>query len=155
MTRQGRILIVLAAAGLAVLAALVAVLLNTETDARRRRAAATYEATAAQHLKNLAAAEQNYLDNFGEYATFDQLIAAGILLNKGFAGEAPAVDGYVFRLRLTPRQGDRPPSYSINADPHAAGGGPTADRHLYLDSEVIGIRYSDGRPATATDRQRE
>ena len=151
MTRQGRILIILAGAGLAVLAALVAVLLTTETDAKRRRAAATYEATAAQHLKNLAAAEQNYLDNFGDYATFDQLIAAGILLNKGFAGEAPAVDGYVFRLRLTPRAGERPPSYSINADPHPHGGA----RHLYLDSEVIGIRYSDGRPANATDRQRE
>ena len=151
MTRKGRILIILAGAGLAVLAALVAVLLNTETDAKRRRAAATYEATAAQHLKNLAAAEQNYFDNFGDYATFDQLIAAGILLNKGFAGEAPALDGYVFRLRLTPRAGERPPSYSINADPQAPGGG----RHLYLDSEVIGIRYSDGRPATSADRQRE
>ena len=151
MTRQGRILIILALVGLAVLAALVALLLNTETDAKRRRAAATYEATAAQHLKNLAAAEQNYFDNFGDYATFDQLIAAGILLNEGFAGESPAVDGYVFRLRLVPRAGERAPSYSINADPRAAGGG----RHLYLDSEVIGIRYSDGRPANATDRQRE
>jgi hypothetical protein len=155
MTRTGKIFIIAACAGLAVLAALVAVLFNKETDARRRRAAATYEATAAQHLKNLAAAEQNHLEVFGDYATLRRLVEAGIVLNEEFAREPAVVDGYVYTLRLTPRAGDRPPSYSINADPQPPPGSYGGRLHFYLDSEVSGIRFNDQRPATATDRQRE
>ena len=155
MTRKGTIFIVAACVGLAVLAALVAVLFNKETDAKQRRAAATHEATAAQHLKNLAAAEQNHLEVFGDYATLRQLVEAGIVLNEEFARDPAVVDGYVYSLRLTPRAGGRPPAYAINADPQPPPGSYGGRLHFYMDSEVSGIRFNDSRPAAATDRQRE
>lgn len=155
MTRKGKIFIAAACAGLAVVAAMAAFLFNKEDDARRRRAAATHEATAAQHLKNLAAAQQNHLEVFGDYATLAQLVEAGILLNEGFAREPAVVDGYVYTLRLTPRAGDRPPSYALNADPQPPPGTYGGRQHFYMGSDVSGIRVNDDRPATAADRQRE
>lgn len=153
--KKWRAFIIAAGLGLAVLAALAAVLVNSYTSGNRRRAAATHEATTVQHLKNLAACQQIYLDAYGDYATFDQLVGAGVLLNEKFAGESPVVDGYVYRLRLTPRQGDRPPSYAINADPQPSEDSYTGEIHFYMDSNVVGIRQNDARPATATDRPRE
>lgn len=147
--------IILAASGLAILAALVAFLLTTESSMKQRQRAATYEATAAEHLRNIAAAQQNHLDVFGNYATFDQLVDAGILLNEKFRGAEPVVGGYVYRMRVTPREGDRPPSFAVNADPHVADDTPTGGTHFYLDSNVVGVRQNGSRPATAADRPRE
>lgn len=155
MTRKGKIFVVAACAGLGLLAALVAVLLNTEDDVARRRTAATHETTAVQHLKNLGACQLNYFQTFGEYGTFEQLFETCTLVGEKFRGEAPVVDGYAYRLRLTPRAGDRPPSYAINADPQPPPGSYGGRLHFYMDSEVSGIRVNDRRPATAADRQRE
>jgi multisubunit Na+/H+ antiporter MnhB subunit len=63
-SRKG-VVIVSAAVGLAVLAALVAFLLTTESSMTQRQRAATYEATAAEHLRNVSAAQQIYLDAYG------------------------------------------------------------------------------------------
>lgn len=147
--------IVFAGLGLAILAALVAFLLTTESSMKQRQRAATYEATAAEHLRNIAAAERMHLDAFGHYATFDQLIDAGILLNEKFRGAEPVVDGYRYRLRVTPPEGERPSSFAVNADPHNAGSADTGGLYFYLDSNVIGIRQNDQRTANASDRPRE
>lgn len=157
MAERGRsrkgLFIVLAGVGLAVLAALVAFLFNTESSMTDRRRTATYEATAAEHMRNIAAAERIYLDAFGNYATFDQLIDAGVLTNEKFRGEEPVVDGYVYRLRVTPREGERAPSFAVNADPQPGGPGAGAP-HFYLDSDVVGLRQHDSRPAGPADRPR-
>lgn len=153
--RKWRAFVIAAGLGLAVLAALAALIVNSYTTGNRLRAAATHEATAFHHLKNIAAGQQIYRDAFGDYATFDQLIESGVLLNEKFAGAEPIVDGYAYRLRITPRLGDAPPSYALNADPHRTEDSYTGELHFYMDSNVAGIRQSDARPATATDRPRE
>ncbi len=150
---KARTLLILAGFGLAVLAALVLFLLRKEDDVKHRTTVATYETTAADHMRKLSAAQSIHLDAFGEYGTFDQLIDAGILLNEKFRGQTPVVDGYVYRLQIRPREGERAPFYSINADPQE--GSPTGELHFYIDSNVIGLRQSRGRPANATDRPRE
>lgn len=151
--RRKWLFVALAVAGLAVLAALVAFLLNTESSMAVRQRTATYEATAAEHMRNIAAAQRIYLDAYGQYATFDQLIEAGVLTNEKFRGESPAVDGYVYRLRVTPREGESAPSFAVNADPQPGGPGAGAP-YFYLDSNVVGLRQNDSRPAGATDRPR-
>ncbi len=146
--------IILAAIGLAILAALVAFLLTTESSMKKRQRTATFEATAAEHLRNIAAAQQIYLEAFGQYATFDQLIDAGIFLNEKFRGAEPVVGGYVYRMRVAPRDGERAPSFAINADPQGAEA-ETGGMHFYLDSNVVGIRQNSSHPASAADRPRE
>ena len=154
MTRNGRILLAVAGAGLALLAALVFLLFQKEEDAKRRRAAATYETTAAQHLKDIAALQQYHYEQTREYATFGQLVDEGLLI-KEFAAEAPVVDNYVYRLTLRPRTADGPAFYAINADPQTPPDGHPGRLHFYIDSDVGNIRQNAARPATAADRPRE
>ena len=155
MTRKGRIFLIAAGAGLALLAGLVYMLFRTEEDARRRRAAATAETTAVQHLKDIAACQQGYSTVYGEYTTFPQLAASCYLLNEKFAAETPVVGGYAYRMEVRPRSGDRPGFFSVSADPQPAPGEYTGELHFYTDSDVGNIRQRADRPATASDRPRE
>lgn len=146
-----------AVAALAVLIVVPSVLyLNHISDtASRRNTIMRNETAAVSTLKLVAAAQQAYIEATGQYATFDELIEAQVL-GAEFAGSAPVLDGYVFTMKVAPPTGGQPPSFSVNADPQATGGDrATGVRHYYLDSNVIGIRVNDARPATATDRPRE
>lgn len=155
MTRKGKIFLAVAGVGLAVVAAMAAFLFNREDDAKRRRAAATFETNAVQHLKDIAACQLNHLQSLGEYATLPKLFETCTLVDERFNSEAPVVDGYRYTISLTPRAGDRPPAYAVNADPQPPPGTYGGRLHFYADSEVSGIRVNDSRPATASDRQRE
>ncbi|MBK9214126.1 MAG: prepilin-type N-terminal cleavage/methylation domain-containing protein [Chloracidobacterium sp.] len=112
------------------------------------------ETTAAQTLDNMRKYQAQFASrNRGNFATFDQLIqTAG--LDEKFAGENPVVNGYIFKLTITPSSASQPAFYSINADPQVAEGvTATGTRHFYTDSSLSTIKGTDeNRPAKADDQ---
>lgn len=146
---------IVAGAGLLVLVPLCWLAVRMYNDTIQRRVVAVNEADALYTLELLAAAEHIHLQAYGEYGTVKQLTDTGIL-QTNFDGDPPAREGYAYTVKLTPRSGAQTPSYSINADPlRATGRDATGHRHFYISSEVIGTRYNEDRPATATDKPRQ
>ena len=149
--RLWRRLAVIGLAGLVAAAALWFVFVRLREDARRRRLVAANEQEAVLVIDSIAAAEQLYLEQRGEYGTFPQLVEAGVF-RAPLSGDALVVEGYAFRLRVTPRAEGRPPAFAVSAEPvRDSGRDATGRRRFYADSEVTGVRFNDERPATAAD----
>src|SRR5215207_11445329 len=99
---------------------------------------ATNEAAAITHLQRISTAQVTYFNtkNRSGYGTFEQLSSGGYL-DKRFAGDAPLVDGYIFRMALTAKSGNQPPGYGVNADPQKPTGlTATGSRFFYIGSDV-------------------
>ena len=106
------------------------------------------ETSAIATLRTIAQAEMGYtITNPGSYASFPQLVEAG-LLDSRFNQSNPEYHGYVFTLNINPSNLD-PGSYSCNADP--ASTSPHGGRHYYVDSISQDIRVNPSRPATKDD----
>ncbi|HEV2705551.1 MAG TPA: hypothetical protein VGV59_06475 [Pyrinomonadaceae bacterium] len=140
--------------GAAVLLVMGAILAGVAIPAYRSKVVATNESAALSYLGEIAAQQHVYLTSTGNYASFRELVAAG-LIDVRFDSDQPVLNGYSFTMKVTPRTESQPPFFSVNADPvDKQGFTPTGKRHYYLDSETAGIRYHEERPATATDRAR-
>ena len=127
-------------------------LVRAREDVRRRRVVAGNEREAVLVLDGVAAAQQLQLETRGAYATFPQLVEAGVIQTRPLDGERLVTSGYAFDLRVTPPAEGRPPSYAVNADPvRDRGPDQTGRRHFYAGSDVTGVRFHDERPATAAD----
>jgi type IV pilus assembly protein PilA len=137
------LLIVIAIIGI-LAAVIVPNLMGTTRSANQAAAIAT--------LKTIMTEQAKYATSHkGEYATFDQLVKAGAL-NEKFAGEEPVVQGYIFRLKVTPRSKGQVPTYTLNADPEQPTGlNRTGDQFYYTDPAVGNIRVSEEGPAKASD----
>ena len=113
----------------------------------------TNEAAAITHLQRISTAQVTYYNtkNRTSYGTFDQLSQGGYL-DKRFAGDAPLVDGYIFRLTLTAKSGNQPPAYSVNADPQKPTGmTATGSRFFYSGSDVGAPTTNAEKPAGPED----
>lgn len=149
----GRVVLVLLAVGLLILVPLSWLGLKMSRDAARRRVIGANEAAAIYTLEQIAAAEQLHFQTYeGRYATFRQLLDAG-LFKAPLDGERITSSGYSFTLRVVPAADAQGSFYSVNADPLEPGA--TGRRHFYIDSNVTGMRFSEGRPATAADPPRQ
>jgi hypothetical protein len=150
----GRVFVILLVVGLLILIPLTWLALRMSRDAERRRVVNANEAAAIYTLEQIAAAEQLHFETYeGQYGSFRQLLDAG-LFRAPLAGDAAITSaGYTFTIRVTPRTDARGSFYSVNADPRESG--TTGNRHFYIDSDVTGMRFSEGRPATATDPPRQ
>ena len=112
----------------------------------------TNEAAAITHLQRISTAQVTYFNtkNRAGYGTFDQLSSGGYL-DKRFAGDAPLVDGYIFRMALTAKSGNQPPGYGVNADPQKPTGlTATGSRFFYIGSDV-GTPTSNGEKAAGPE----
>jgi hypothetical protein len=153
--RLWRTALIVAGAGLLVLVPLGWLAVRMYNDTIQRRVVSVNEADALYTLELIAAAEHIHLQAYGEYGTIRQLTDSGILQTE-FGGDPPARAGYAYTVRLTPKTGAGAGAYSVNADPlRASGRDATGRRHFYIGSEVIGTRYNEDRPATASDKPRQ
>jgi prepilin-type N-terminal cleavage/methylation domain-containing protein len=113
----------------------------------------TNEAAAITHLQRISTAQVTFFNtkNRSGYGTFDQLSSGGYL-DKRFAGDAPLVDGYIFRMTLTAKSGNQPPAYGVNADPQKPTGlTATGSRFFYIGSDVGTPTSNSEKPATPED----
>jgi len=107
------------------------------------------ETSAVASINTIKSLQLNYASRHkGKFApNFDELIKS-VQLDPGFAGEAPVVNGYIFKMTVQEGSGSQPALYSINADPEAGSG----TRHFYFDSNLGSTRTTDEeRPAKADD----
>src|SRR5919199_5504828 len=112
----------------------------------------TNEAAAITHLQRISTAQVTYFNtkNRAGYGTFDQLSSGGYL-EKRFSGDAPLVDGYIFKMTLTTKSGNQPPTYAVNADPQKPTGlSATGTRYFYISSDT-GITTNNEKPAGPDD----
>jgi prepilin-type N-terminal cleavage/methylation domain-containing protein len=112
----------------------------------------TNEAAAISHLQRIATQQVTYYNtkNRSGYGTFEQLVQGGYL-DKRFAGDAPVVDGYIYRITLTPKSGTQPPGFAVNADPQKPTGlTATGSRFFYIGSDV-GAPTSNSEKAAGPD----
>src|SRR5918992_5296881 len=83
----------------------------------------TNEAAALSHLQRIATARVTFYNtkNRSGYGTLDQLSSGGYL-DARFTGDQPVVDGYVYKMTITPKSSSNPPGFGVNADPQKATG---------------------------------
>jgi len=109
------------------------------------------ETTAAQSLDNIRKFQSQYAArNKGTFGSFDELIRT-VQLDEKFAGETPVVNGYTFRMVITPASSNSPSKYELWADPQATGVTGTGTRHFYTSSAISTIKGSDEREANDKD----
>lgn len=150
--RLGRIVFIIVVVGAVVIAALAWYWVKLSREDRTRRRIAANESAAITALDQIAAAEHLYFQTHGEYATLPRMVEAGVF-QAPLTGDALVSDGYRFTLNVVPKTEGGASSFSVNADPlNESGDEATGLRHFYAGSEVTGIRYSEGRPAAATDK---
>jgi general secretion pathway protein G len=112
----------------------------------------TNEAAAITHLQRISTAQVTFFNtkNRSGYGTFDQLSSGGYL-DKRFVGDTPLVDGYIYRLTLTPKASNTPPAYGVNADPQKPTGlTATGSRFFYIGSDV-GTPTSNGEKSAGPE----
>jgi prepilin-type N-terminal cleavage/methylation domain-containing protein len=113
---------------------------------------ATNEAAAITHLQRISTAQVTYFNtkNRTGYGTFDQLSSGGYLA-KQFTGDAPLVDGYIYKMTITAKSGNEPPGFGVNADPQKPTGiTATGSRFFYASSDT-GITSNNEKPAGPDD----
>jgi hypothetical protein len=112
------------------------------------------ERTAVKTINTIRQLQTRYAaKNHGRFAAnFDALIISENL-DEHFSGQHPVVNGYTFSMTVPEPTSEKPPFYSISADPLSA---PNPDdsklRHFYFDS-TLGVtqQTEENRPAKADD----
>lgn len=149
-----RTALIVAGVGVVVLVPLAWFAVRKYNDALQQKVMSANEAAALYSLEQISAAEHLYFQTYGDYAPIQKLSDAGVLQTT-WTGDPPVSHGYVFTLKFTPKTDAQAPSYSINADPQVdRGREATGRRHFLISPDVVGVRMSEGRPATATDPPR-
>lgn len=150
-----KVLGVVAVAGVLALVPLVWLALRLSDEARQRRVVSANEAETISVLEGIAAAQQLYLQTYSRYGTFREMVEAGVF-RAPLTGDSLVAHGYAFTLRVTPRADGQPPSFRVNADPLSREGATaTGRRYFYLDSDLVGIRVNEDRPAGPGDPPRQ
>lgn len=138
---------------LMIVISIIGILIGIGIPAYKNITIAAYESNAIQMLKDkIPTIQAVYRTRKGTYAaSFDDLRAAGELDGR-YAGDAPVVDGFVYKMQVTPKTPTQPSTYIITADPFDGGVlAPTSDNHYYADSSGNSVHVAEGRQATADD----
>jgi prepilin-type N-terminal cleavage/methylation domain-containing protein len=139
---------------LMIVIAIIALLIGVGVPAWQSMVQSGNETTTAQALMTFRTVQAQYASRHqGKFAKdFDELIKSGSLDEK-FKGTKPLVNGYIFEMKVEEPSGNRPASWSINADPQVDSGlSATGKRHFYFDSTLNGVKSTDEqRPAKADD----
>lgn len=138
---------------LMIVIAIIGILVGVGIPAWQSSVRAANQAAAVRSLQAIAVEQRTYYNthNRSSYGTFDQLIADGAL-NRNFAGESPEVEGYVFKMVVTPKAAGQPPSFKVNADPAKPDGfNATGKQFYYMDSNSNEIHVNESQPAGPDD----
>lgn len=110
------------------------------------------ETAAAQIMDRMRMYQAQYASrNKGKFATFDQLIAGGVL-DSAYAGDAPVVNGYIYTMEIVDPTSSAPASYKIWADPQVPSGITATGNRFFFTSSAIGtIKAKEGEKANEND----
>ncbi len=138
---------------LMIVIAIIGILIGVGVPAWKNAVVAGNETAALETLRTIAAEQRMYYIRHSQYATFDQLRERGAL-SEEFTGDDPVSNGYVFKLKITPKASNQAPAYIVNADPQEGGvASPTGERRFMIDSNTSSPRILNEEstsPATTT-----
>ena len=136
---------------LMIVIAIIGILVGVGVPAWKNSVIAGNEAAAINTLLAIAKEQRTLYTRKGEYGTFAQLSAAGALDSR-FNTDVPAVSGYTYTMKVTPKAPNQPASFTVNADPQQGGlTSPTGERHFYIDSGSSTVHFNDAQPAGPDD----
>jgi prepilin-type N-terminal cleavage/methylation domain-containing protein len=138
---------------LMIVIAIIGILVGVGVPMWQRSIRAANEATAVKALNAIATAQGMYYNshNRSAYGTFPQLVADGTLDEK-FNSETPEIEGYIYKIVVTPKSAGQQPSYQVNADPAKADGlTATGSQYFFLGSGSSTIRVNTEQPAGPDD----
>ena len=136
---------------LMIVIAIIGILVGVGVPAWKSSVIAGNETAAINTLLNIAKEQRTYYTRKGEYGTFAQLVASGALDSR-FNTDVPAMSGYNYTMKVTPKAPNQPASFTINADPQQGGiASPTGERHFYIDSGSSTVHFKDDQPAGPDD----
>jgi prepilin-type N-terminal cleavage/methylation domain-containing protein len=138
---------------LMIVIAIIGILVGVGIPAWQNSVRSANQAAAIKTLNTIVTEERTYYNthNRSTYGTFDQLIADGAF-DKRFAGEQPVVEGYIFQLKVTPKSGNQPAQFTVNANPQKPDGfNATGRQYYYIDANTSTIHVSETQPAGPDD----
>jgi prepilin-type N-terminal cleavage/methylation domain-containing protein len=138
---------------LMIVIAIIGILVGVGIPAWQNSVRSANQAAAIKTLNTIVTEQRTYYNthNRSAYGTFDQLIADGAF-DKRFTGEAPVVEGYVYKMTVTPRSGNQPPMFAVNADPQKSEGfNATGRQFYYIDANTSTIHVSEEKSAGLDD----
>ncbi len=121
---------------LMIVIAIIGILIGVGIPAWQNSIRSTNETAALQTLRTIGVEQRIYYNshNRSTYGTFDQMIADGSL-DKRYAGDSPTVDGYIFKIEVTPKAGNQQAMYRVYANPQKPDGVTATGRQFfYVDS---------------------
>jgi prepilin-type N-terminal cleavage/methylation domain-containing protein len=138
---------------LMIVIAIIGILVGVGIPAWQNSVRSANQAAAIKTLNTIVTEQRTYYNthNRSNYGTFDQLIADGAF-DKRFTGEAPVVEGYIYKMKVTPKSGNQPPMFAVNADPQKPDGfNATGRQYYFIDANTSTIHVSETQPATVDD----
>jgi prepilin-type N-terminal cleavage/methylation domain-containing protein len=137
---------------LMIVIAIIGILIGAATIGWRAAVRSGNEAATLQDLKTIASVEIQYYNTHNRnFGTFEELVKDQ-MLDTRFNGNPPAVDGYIFSLKVNPKTASSQTSYTLNADPQQSDGiGATGKNHFYIDSTAGTIHVNANQPAGPND----
>ena len=147
MTRTRKIVIGVVGGVLVCLVAIAGILVGAATVGWRAAVRSGNAVAAIKALETIAAIQNQYYATHGrKFGTFDEL-ASEQLLDSRFRGEAPVVDGYVYKLTISHNAANGS-TYVVTANPLNSS---TGRNHFYRDSTSDVIRVNSDRIAGPDD----
>ena len=109
------------------------------------------EAAALVALNTIKVAETKFAGDHKErYGTFRELFDEGYL-DKRFNFDQPAIRGYIFILKVTPKSGGNAATFMLNANPEVSQGLGATGKVFYYTDPDNGVCFNRSGPATADD----
>ncbi len=133
---------------LMIVIAIIALLIAVGIPAYQSMVRNGNEVSAIQSIQNIKTLQVGYAGKHqGKFApTFDELRKSADL-DERFSGDAPVVNGYVFKMTVEAVSASTPSIYKIFADPQSGQG----TRHFYFDSTLGTTKQNEAGPASPTD----
>jgi prepilin-type N-terminal cleavage/methylation domain-containing protein len=138
---------------LMIVIAIIGILVGVGIPAWQNSVRSANQAAAIKTLNTIVTEQRTYYNthNRSNYGTFDQLIADGAF-DKRFTGEQPVVEGYIYKMKVTPKSGNQSAMFVVNADPQKPDGfNATGRQYYYIDANTSTIHVSETQPATIDD----
>jgi prepilin-type N-terminal cleavage/methylation domain-containing protein len=138
---------------LMIVIAIIGILVGVGIPAWQNSVRSANQAAAIKTLNTIVTEQRTYYNthNRSNYGTFDQLIADGAF-DKRFTGEAPVVEGYIYKMKVTPKSGNQSAMFVVNADPQKPDGfNATGRQYYYIDANTSTIHVSETQPASIDD----
>lgn len=133
---------------LMIVIAIIAILIAVGIPAYQKMVQNGNEVSTIQAIQNIKTLQVGYAGRHqGKFApSFDELIKSADL-DERFAGDAPVVNGYAYKLTVDAPSASTPAKYTITAEPQAGQG----TRYFYFDSTLSTTKQKEGGTATAGD----